>query len=62
MEAFEFKGEVLFDTSKADGQYKKTASNKKLRSYLPDFKFTPIRQGIKTTVDWFIDNYEEARK
>ena len=34
-----------FDTSKSDGQYKKTASNAKLRSYLPDFKFTPIKQG-----------------
>ncbi|KAK4328382.1 hypothetical protein Pmani_001210 [Petrolisthes manimaculis] len=62
VEAFDFKGEVLFDTSKADGQYKKTASNKKLRSYQPNFKFTPIRQGIRETVDWFIENYEVARK
>jgi hypothetical protein len=34
-----------FDTSKADGQFKKTASNAKLRSLLPDFRFTPIDQG-----------------
>jgi hypothetical protein len=33
------------DTSKADGQFKKTASNTKLRKYLPDFKFTPMKQG-----------------
>jgi hypothetical protein len=37
------QGEVKFDTSKADGQYKKTASNTKLRKYLPDFKFTPFK-------------------
>lgn len=37
------QGEVKFDTSKADGQYKKTASNAKLRKYLPDFKFTPFK-------------------
>lgn len=61
-EAFDFKGEVVFDTSKSDGQFKKTASIKKLRSYLPDFKFTPIREGIKITVDWLNDNYEIARK
>lgn len=34
---------MKFDTSKADGQYKKTASNTKLRKYLPDFKFTPFK-------------------
>jgi hypothetical protein len=39
------QGEVKFDTSKADGQYKKTASNAKLRKYLPDFKFTPFKVG-----------------
>jgi len=45
VEAMNFTGEVKFDTTKADGQFKKTASNTKLRRYLPDFKFTPIRQG-----------------
>ncbi len=34
-----------YDASKADGQIKKTASNAKLRKYLPDFKFTPFKQG-----------------
>ncbi|XP_067824628.1 GDP-L-fucose synthase isoform X1 [Heptranchias perlo] len=57
-----FKGEVIFDTSKSDGQYKKTASNSKLRKYLPDFKFTPFSQAIKETCDWFTANYEMARK
>jgi hypothetical protein len=42
---FDVQGEVKFDTSKADGQYKKTASNTKLRKYLPDFKFTPFKVG-----------------
>jgi GDP-L-fucose synthase len=36
---------IQFDGSKSDGQLKKTASNAKLRKYLPDFKFTPIQQG-----------------
>lgn len=41
-EAMDFKGQIVFDTSKSDGQYKKTASNKKLRELYPDFQFTPI--------------------
>ena len=62
LEAFEFKGNVVYLTDKADGQYKKTASNAKLRQHLPDFPFTPIGQAIKDTVRWFVDNFDQARK
>ncbi|XP_044737516.1 probable GDP-L-fucose synthase isoform X2 [Chrysoperla carnea] len=60
-EAFNFKGNLVFDTSAADGQYKKTANNGKLRKYLPDFQFTPFNQAIKETVDWYIKYVNEAR-
>jgi len=62
LEAFDFKGEVKFLTDKADGQFKKTASNAKLRKYLPDFQFVATRQAIKDTVDWYIANYDSARR
>lgn len=60
--AFNFMGEIVFDTSAADGQYKKTASNAKLRKYLPDFKFTPFPVALKESIDWFVQNYDVARK
>ncbi|XP_061831595.1 GDP-L-fucose synthase-like isoform X1 [Nerophis lumbriciformis] len=60
--ALDFKGEVVYDTSKADGQLKKTASNAKLCSYRPDFCFTPFQQALKETCDWFVANYDTARK
>ncbi|XP_019768105.1 GDP-L-fucose synthase [Dendroctonus ponderosae] len=59
--AYDFKGKIVFDTSKADGQFKKTASNKKLRKYLPDFQFTPFPQAIKESVDWYRQNHASAR-
>ncbi len=55
------QGEVRFDTTKADGQFKKTASNAKLRRYLPGFKFTNIDDAIGETVKWFKANYSSAR-
>lgn len=61
-QAFDFKGEVKYLTDKSDGQFKKTASNAKLRKYLPDFKFTPMDRAIQETTDWFRANYETARK
>jgi len=62
LEAFEFKGNVVYLTDKADGQYKKTASNAKLRKLLPDFKFTPMNEAVEATVKWFNANYDVARK
>ncbi|CAG8572488.1 4084_t:CDS:1, partial [Paraglomus occultum] len=51
-----------FDTSRSDGQFKKTASNAKLMKYLGgEFQFTPFNAAIKDSVDWFIANYSTAR-
>jgi GDP-L-fucose synthase len=52
---------ILFDETKSDGQYKKTADNSKLKSFM-DFEFTPIDQGLKNVVEWFTKNYEMVRK
>lgn len=62
LEAMEFKGEVKYDTYKSDGQFKKTASNAKLRKYRPDFQFTDYKRAIKETCEWFLKNYETLRK
>jgi GDP-L-fucose synthase len=61
-EEFNYKGNIIFETDKPDGQFRKPSSNEKLKRYLPDFKYTPIEQGIKETVKWFIENYDNARK
>ena len=60
--AMKFEGEVKFDSSKADGQFKKTASNLKLRKFRPDYQFVSMQDGIQKSVDWFVENYESARK
>ena len=42
---------LQWDTEKADGQYKKTASNAKLKKLNPNFKFTPIEEGTRLPRD-----------
>ncbi len=59
---FDYEDRLKFDSSFSDGQYKKTASNSKLRKYLPDYNFTDFSTGIRKSVDWFISNYDIARK
>ena len=62
VDAFQLEKGLVLDEMKADGQFKKTASNRKLRKYLPDFQFTPLKEAIQESVQWFINNYEAARK
>ena len=62
VDEFNFKGKVYFNTDKPEGQFRKPSDNSKLKNYLPDFKFTPIEIGIKETINWFIENYEKAKK
>lgn len=43
--SYELFAILQFDTSRADGQYRKPASNAKLLNLIGDFKFTPFEQG-----------------
>ncbi len=61
-DCFDYGDRIKFDDSYSDGQYKKTTDNSKFRVYMPGFKFTDIEIGIKKSVEWFIENYEIARK
>jgi len=60
--AFDYEERIVFDTSYSDGQYKKTADNRKLKNLIGDYKFTEISEGIKKSVKWFIENYDSCRK
>jgi GDP-L-fucose synthase len=62
VEISNFKGEVIFDTSKSDGQLVKKTDNSKLLSIIGDFQFTSMEVGLKKTIEWFFNNYERARK
>ena len=55
---FENKNPILFDESFSDGQYKKTADKSKLKKLIKNFNFTSIDVGLKNTIVWFIQNYQ----
>lgn len=59
---FNFKGKVIWDLDKPEGQFRKPSDNSIIRSIAPDFKFTPIEEGIHKSVTWFKDNYPNVRK
>jgi GDP-L-fucose synthase len=59
---YEFKGNIIWDISKPEGQYRKPSDNSVIKSIAPDFKFTPIEEGLRKSIEWFIDNYPNIRK
>lgn len=56
-----FNGKLIFDTTKPDGQFRKPSDTTKLAKYLPEFKWTPLEEGVEKTVDWFMRNYPNIR-
>jgi GDP-L-fucose synthase len=56
-----FEGNIIYN-QELDGQIRKPSDNSKLKSLLPNFNFTPIEEGLQKSIDWFVENYDEARK
>ena len=53
---------IEFDTTFSDGQFKKTTDNNKFIKLYGEYQFINIEDGIKKSVKWFIDNYDNCRK
>lgn len=53
----EYEHALTFDTSYADGQFKKTVEPHPL---IEDLPFTPLERGLKVTVQWFLENIEKG--
>jgi GDP-L-fucose synthase len=57
-ELMNFEGTFLWDSSKPNGQERKPSDNSALKSFAPNFDFTDLGDGLKTTIDWFEVNYQ----
>ena len=48
-----FAGDVVYDTTKADGAPKKVMDDKRFKDVFPSFKFTPFEVGIPETIQYY---------
>lgn len=62
VQALEFKGDVVYDTEKPDGQNRKPSDVSPLQIANPGFIYTKLDVGIRITTEWFARNYPEIRK
>jgi len=57
-----YAGDVLWDLSKPEGQYRKPSNNDNLLSLgWKKENYTPLYRGIKMTCRWFLKNYPNVR-
>ena len=54
--------DIQFDSGKIDGCMRKTVTNKYFHGIFPDFKYTPLYEGLMKTIEWFTENYDTIRK
>jgi GDP-L-fucose synthase len=56
-----YKGTIRFDNSMPDGQFKKPSSNQFLKSLGWKGDYTPLRDGLKETINSFQERYPNVR-
>lgn len=60
-DAFEIdESYIVYDTSKQNGQHKKTADTSQLASLPHGVAYTPLKDGIHNVVTWFIESYHTS--
>lgn len=56
-----YEGDVVFDSSKPDGQFEKPSSNDLLKSLGWNEQYVPLREGLKETINFFKNSYPQLR-
>ena len=59
---FKFKGQIKYDISMPEGAAKRLMDNSRMIESINYTDFHFIKDGLSKTVNWFINNYETARK
>jgi GDP-L-fucose synthase len=57
----DYDGEIIWDTTKPEGQFRKPSSNKKFLQLCPQFEYTSFTDGLIQTCNWFTEQYPNIR-
>jgi len=58
----DYQGEIVYDAAKPEGALRKTGDITKMKAVLGWEPPTPLGAGIRRTLDWLADNYDEVTK
>ena len=57
----EYKGSITWESSGINGQRSRPSSKKRIDALVPNFDYTSIEEGLKSTWAWFETNYPNIR-
>jgi len=57
----DYKGDVIWDIEKPEGQFRKPSSNEKFFLTMGKYNYTPLKKGLENTCNWFLNNYPNVR-
>lgn len=57
-----YNKKIIYDIEYDNGQMLKTTNNSDVLKYFPNFKFTNLDDGLKKTITYFVNNYDNIRK
>ena len=52
---------IQYDSDKPDGQHARPTDTSLLKRLLPDIEWTPLRDGLKASYEWFASSYPDVR-
>jgi GDP-L-fucose synthase len=61
MKLMDYTGDVIWNTEKPEGQFRKPSSNEKFINLVGNYSYTPLEAGLRKTVNWFLKAYPDIR-
>jgi GDP-L-fucose synthase len=61
-EILKWKGRIVFDKSKPDGQPRRCLDTTQARTYWGWEATTPLKEGLRKTIEWYLMNRESEKK
>lgn len=56
----DYRGRIVWDTSKPDGQPRRSVNSDKAKTIIGEFATTPFQQGLKESIEWYYDSLKGA--
>ncbi len=59
-QVMKFEGPIIFNRAKPEGELIRVMKSNRFHNFFPNFSFTPLENGLRTTIEWFCGHFAVA--
>ena len=59
-QTMKFEGSIVFNRAKPEGELIRVMKSNRFHNFFPNFSFTPLENGLRTTIEWFCGHFAVA--